>query len=78
MSGKKLTKEDLAWIHKQVRQGNYVPPLTLQEAMGKIDCCYCGFPIKERLIDRIKGKPYHEDCIKVKDWVKTRERRGSK
>lgn len=33
-----------------------------------IRCNYCGFVIKEEIINYIKGKPYHNQCIEVMNW----------
>ena len=43
--------------------------------MTEIFCTYCALPIDDVLVSRVKGDAYHDDCIRVMDWVK---RRGAK
>ena len=42
---------------------------------GLINCYYCGFPIEESLVSRVRGDAYHDDCIKVSENIR---RRGKK
>lgn len=42
--------------------------------MTEVICSYCGFSINEPLVSRIKGKPYHRQCIDVMVWEEKKEK----